>query len=408
MHVTARSYLTSGIAALGVGAMALAPIQPLPNHVAAAPQHAVESMAVELAATVNPIQLWIDTIQTSIGNIKTIIGQQLEPGPALPILNAVVSNLGVYLSELPDIGTILQQVLGNVKAAVMAPLDQNLTDPTPFGPQISKNTNNTDFVTCLGVPNCGDAGLTRWETTTFLAFDATGAYIPLVEFTNKLSSPLTGALLGFAGPGLSAIAQVMDSVNVISTALKAKNWAAVINEVINLPANLVNAGLNGGKHLDLTPIVNKLAPRLGITLPPGTEMGIATGGLLTPGVAMGSAPDSSIPPAFSGWSGTAWDAVSVKTNVGGLDAFIDGQPLGTVATQLGMRTTIANAIRLPKPTSAQSVAPAAAEIAEAPAAGDVPADTPAPSRATQRKASDNGGSGNTGRARGASKRGAAS
>lgn len=72
MHITPRSYLTSGIAVLGVGAIALAPIQPLPDHTAAAQDKAVASLAVNLAATIDPITPWVNTFKTSVANIQTL------------------------------------------------------------------------------------------------------------------------------------------------------------------------------------------------------------------------------------------------------------------------------------------------------------------------------------------------
>ena len=48
MHVSARTYLTSGIAVLGAGAIALSPVQPIPDHVALVRQHVVSDLAVDL------------------------------------------------------------------------------------------------------------------------------------------------------------------------------------------------------------------------------------------------------------------------------------------------------------------------------------------------------------------------
>lgn len=132
---------------------------------------------------------------------------------------SVGSNLGVYLSELPDLPQIFNQVLGNLKAAVTAPLDQNLNEGelAPF----SLNTNNTIGVTCLGVRECGGDALTKLQTTGYLSIIP--EFAPLIPIANLMSSPLSGALLGFAGPGLSAFAQVLESFNVVTTAIKARN-----------------------------------------------------------------------------------------------------------------------------------------------------------------------------------------
>jgi hypothetical protein len=66
MHITPRPYLNSGIAALGAGAIALAPIQQV-SPSAAAQEKAVASLAVNLAATVDPITAWVNVFQTSDG-----------------------------------------------------------------------------------------------------------------------------------------------------------------------------------------------------------------------------------------------------------------------------------------------------------------------------------------------------
>ena len=271
MDNVSRSYLITGFAAISAGAIALTPVQPV-THMAVAPQRAASTLGVELAATIDPIQPWVDLIQATVANTATITQQVFNPGPGLPILNALGSNLGVYLGELPNIGAIVNEILGNVKAGIAAPLDQNLDDnPLGGGPDVSWNTNNTTVVTCLFATNCGANGFTKFQTTGLLVntpgFDELG---PLI---NVLSSPLSGALVGFLSPGLSAFAQVIDSVNVVTTAVTTGNWAKALNEVINLPANLLNAYLNGGKQLDLTQDRGASGSGAGPQHPRGNEAG---------------------------------------------------------------------------------------------------------------------------------------
>ena len=55
MHVAHRSYLTAGIAALGAGAIALTPVQPVPTHLAAAQERTVSTLSVNLVSTIDPI-----------------------------------------------------------------------------------------------------------------------------------------------------------------------------------------------------------------------------------------------------------------------------------------------------------------------------------------------------------------
>ena len=73
MTITARSYLTAGIAALGAGAIALSPVQPIPNHLAAAQGRAVSNLPVSLvAAAIDPFTPLEEMVKTSLANIKTL------------------------------------------------------------------------------------------------------------------------------------------------------------------------------------------------------------------------------------------------------------------------------------------------------------------------------------------------
>lgn len=97
MHITSRSYLTAGLAVLGVGAITLAPIQPISNHVALAPQRVVENLAVDLTAAVDPITLWVETLQTTGPRRRGRPGPVVElPAPAeevAPVAQVVVDEV---------------------------------------------------------------------------------------------------------------------------------------------------------------------------------------------------------------------------------------------------------------------------------------------------------------------------
>ena len=54
MQVSARSYLTAGVAAIGAGAMALSPVQPITARSALSPV-VTKAMAVNLASAIDPI-----------------------------------------------------------------------------------------------------------------------------------------------------------------------------------------------------------------------------------------------------------------------------------------------------------------------------------------------------------------
>jgi len=128
MHVSPRSYLTAAVAALGAGAVALAPVQPLQSgsDLSAALRSAV---VVDLAAAIDPFTPWVNTIQAASDNIAGLVNTWVEM--PLPILQQVVANQVTYIGELPAIGTIIGQVVANVGNAVRAPfaVDLNTLDP---------------------------------------------------------------------------------------------------------------------------------------------------------------------------------------------------------------------------------------------------------------------------------------
>ena len=110
-------------------------------------------------------------------------------------------------------------------------------------------------------------------------------------------------------------------------------------------------------------------------MPAGLKLGLATGGFLTPGVALGG----DEVPGDGPWGGTAWDSVSAEASLPGFgDAFIKGLPVGFLATQYGEQYSIAKAITLAAPGTAQSVAPAQSIRPAAALAAPVVAETPAP------------------------------
>ena len=87
-------------------AIALAPIQPLPPGSDLAP--ALRSaVAVDLAAAIDPFTPWIETFQGAAANISGLVNTWVEM--PLPILQQVGTNVGTYISELPAIGTIIEE-----------------------------------------------------------------------------------------------------------------------------------------------------------------------------------------------------------------------------------------------------------------------------------------------------------
>lgn len=358
MTITSRSYLTAGIAALGAGAIALTPVQPIPNHLAVAPERVVSNLSVGLAAAIDPITPWVDAIGAAVENAYAL--QDTWTAYPFPILQTIVQNQFTYLSELPNIGLIFQQITGNIGNALRAPL--------------ATGADNVSNITVPGsspgpIPVVLPNGITqRFVYNTLLSLS------PDLEPTlSLLTSPLSGFLLGFAGPGLSSMLQLQETIqNIFSPPAGAKPLLNAINEIINLPANLFNAAFNGGKFLDLTDVVKQLAgPELA---PAINSAGLRTGGFLNAG-------------------GVAFDGLSANATIG-IPVVDPGLSVGFIGATGTLANAVANAIKVtPPPTAATRVAPAAAAAAApaveaAPVAADAPAAVDLPAAAEKAAPAD--------------------
>lgn len=399
MNITSRSYLTAGVAALSVGAIALTPVQPMPDRVALAPQRVVNDLSVELAAAINPIQPWVDTIKASFANIgvlfedwsvglyvggtipapeSTVVNGQLghrtggyESGTNFALLRQFVANQVSYLRQLPDIGGIFNQIVGNYGNAFRAPFTPGVELPGRFAGllpgQYNQNVSGVPVTSVLQLPvNPRTVG----ALLPVLAPTVIAALKPILDFA---TTPISGVLLGAIGPVLGPALSVVSSVNEIVTALRDQDISGAINGFLNIPANAVNAALNGGQVLDLSKI-------LGDVLPADIKtIGIKMGGLLSPG-------------------GVAFDALAAKAEavIAEVPVSVDvpGLPVGPIGSMIGLSNYVAKAIKPPVSEPApgasatrQVKAAAATQVETSAAVADVAEEAPAPkrqSRATAR------------------------
>lgn len=266
MDVSARSYLTAGVAAIGAGAIALSPVQPLDH--AGLPAALASTQAVQLTA-IDVITPWLDVFNSTETSKANLVNSFLGPnksnsgdgntiGAPLPILQQIGANQLKYLSELPNFGTIFNQVIANLKGAVKAPWS---ADTTTLG------------------------GL---HPLVYAALPTLAPQIPqwLIDLTTTSGS---GILAGIIGPVIGPVLALNQSVTDIVTAIKASNWSGAVNELLNIPAKMTNAFLNGGQLLDLTALI----PVLGLPSEVKT-LGLAMGGILSPGGSLFNTLDLSV------------------------------------------------------------------------------------------------------------------
>lgn len=361
MHISVRSHLTAGIAVVGAGALALSPVTPLPQNLATVPT--ISALAVSLTAsqgaTVDPITLWIDTLQAASDNLTGLI-EDYVANP-FPIVQQVIANLITFVGELPNFGTILNQVVTSTLAGLQAPFVANPAN-------ISE-----DPVTSIGPFPVSQSSI--WALLpTLLPADVYASLKPILDFT---TTPVSGVLTGLIGPIVGPVLALSSSVGAIISALSAGNFTAAINELINVPAYVTNAFLNGGENLDLTPVLGLL----GITLPPSVQaLGLNMGGLLT---GSGVQPGETYGVAFDGLSATA--SVQLDPRLPAVTVVDPGLPVGPIGALIFADNAVAEAIAVTAPGRAWRVgAAAAAETAPAPSATAGSDDAPAPARADRR------------------------
>jgi hypothetical protein len=243
MQVASRPRLNAGIALVGASVVAVCPLAPqMPDvHLPS-----VQSAAVELAAlsnaiaapVVSPIEQWTQVVQAAITNLGAL-GQQLAADPA-PILQQILAN------QSAD-GVIL----GNASAAASTALT-TAAQALPAALQTAAKSLEAGDVTgavaaltgpviplALGLVDAGfNASVGAWnvvanETQNFANVVAAVPQLPL------------SALLAVASPLISDINASADIGQAIADAGTARDLEGVVTALVNAPATLTGATLNG-------------------------------------------------------------------------------------------------------------------------------------------------------------------
>ncbi|MEB3019758.1 outer membrane porin GjpA [[Mycobacterium] crassicus] len=260
MRQSLRPHVTAGIAVLGAGMVAVAPVaaasavevQPMPEVALTA--------GVELG-DIDFSQAWTDAFDTAKDNFTAV--------------QAAASDASSALSDA-------------LKAADFSALDFNqLTAALTFLAGDQKS-----FLNVLAPQTLDDLHAVMYMVLTDPAGTLTGGepalpedLLPLVNFA---ASPLSGQLFAALGPSISPMVALINSIEAIGTNLGGADGAtpdltAALQEMVNIPANMVNGMLNGA-----TLNLDALAPALADTglLPEGMGVdgiSLAFGGLLSPG-----------------------------------------------------------------------------------------------------------------------------
>ncbi len=294
MYTTLRPYATAGVAMLGASAIAIAPVVVAP----AMPDLRVADPAVALSAAIDPLTPLLDLFNKSEVNFANLAGAWLE-APA-PILQQIIANQIGYLGELPDIGAILRQMGTNVGAALGAPFAEDMSTLAPLHASIY------DLI-LDGVPGAIEP--------------APPQLVPLLKFTTTY---LSGALVGLAGLVMNPVLALGGSIHSVFQSLGGENadFAAALNTLINIPTTMVDAFLNGGQTMMVTPLLTAL----GLNLPiPGMEVELVFGGLLSGG-------------------GSMFNSLNIIFDPNNPAEVLPGQGAGFIGSLIGLTKAIAKAI----------------------------------------------------------------
>ena len=342
MHVSTRSYLTAGIAALSVGAMSFAPIQPLSQAPAVTPE--LTKAVVQLAAAIDPITPVINTLISTGTNFANLV--DTWGALPLPVLQQRLTNVGTFFGELPDLSLIIGQIAANVGNALRAPYAfptqcaEDICDvinPAPFNPPLLPPP-----FTPYGPPNRQAV----WGLLPFVVGDQWPTLEPIFD---ALVTPISGLAIGLIGPVLAPVLSLANSVTAALDAFKNSDVLGAINQLINIPTNMINAFFNGGPVLDLTPVLKSLLPAS------VSSIGLTMGGLFSPG-------------------GVAFDAFNATAALEGLGTLtIPGLPVGPIGSIYTINQAIAKAIVVTPPSAGASRVAANAVAAEETAPEETPA-----------------------------------
>lgn len=327
MQVTAHSRLTIGVGLAAASVIAVSPLS-APTNLGHLPAlSSTSDAAVALAAAYNPLQPWVDAFQTAATDAKTLATDYFKT-PAV-LLQQILANQVTHISEVlknpGSIGTVLGQVVKNVQAVVRA-------------------------ATLLGVdagdhPEAAQQSLDGWHDIMLQSIpklmwsNTPTAVVGVVkEVLNVLSSPISGIAMGLIGPVASPVVALVNSATAIVSSLMAGHLADAVQSLINIPAKVAGAVLNGATvNLNgLVPVLNKLGLLKGTTM---HTLSLAFGGLFSTGVTG---------QAQNGIGGSIFNALGMNTTTGmmGFPLTIDiqGRAIGPIAALVSFGQIVAKAL----------------------------------------------------------------
>lgn len=241
MQTAVRSSLTTGVALMGAGVIALSPV----THQAAPNLHlpALHASAVQLAAQVNPIAQWGQIITEALQNTNSLVtGVIADPAPVLGqvVRNQIASAVAVG-GSVRDYLVAVGQQLGTTPESLNQAFQQLAAGHVADAVQTLYSAVLTPFVLPI--------------LTTSILTDVQAAFRkPVQNMLNVIDTAITtpngtGWVLTAGLPLLAVMSDVVtatgDGLQNVVNAFGAKDLGAVVNAIIAIPGSITGALLNG-------------------------------------------------------------------------------------------------------------------------------------------------------------------
>lgn len=250
MHAVAGPRVSAGVALLSAGVVALSPAMAVSTDAHIASLSASVSTAVRLTASTDPLQRWLEVIQTSATNLGAV-SQQFFDAPA-PILEKIVANQLTNAEWLSSTG---QQLLAGLQQSLEA-----------VPAQLQQAAQQLWAGNIVGAVDTFNAALL--PPVLNVVFYLPELYKVVANagqnFANVLAvlpEAVINPVLTLAYPLVSGVNAAAEIAQAVLDAAKAGDVQGVANTLINAPANLINGVLNGaGTILGFLPTPGLLTP----------------------------------------------------------------------------------------------------------------------------------------------------
>ncbi|MGE2713755.1 hypothetical protein ACQI4L_06845 [Mycolicibacterium litorale] len=241
MHAAARTYLTTGVALVGAGAIAISPVAPPIHGVTDTAAPAVATSELQLSALANPFAVYGQVVENTLANLG-LLGERVIADPA-PILAQILQNQWTSA-----------QTLGSAFQSAGESLANSFSPDNPFGVPALLRT----AVDEVAAGNLEGAINTLWQVVITPLLGPAVTLIPaitsvirqpvqnLLDVIDQTQLPITLFAIGVLSPIYAGVVKAGGAfVQDVFDAVRTGDLEGLANAFITGPAAVINGFLNG-------------------------------------------------------------------------------------------------------------------------------------------------------------------